>query len=342
MPVVLPQDSCTWSRQTLLAAIIAASSIFLGGAQAADRPAGARPELDLSADYQSHIRQGRFDRALIERSFARKAAGLSALRILVVPSWFSDTARAADELGLSDFLGRQIESLRSNRIEVELAATDSEGAVAENATIILGQIARSPEPVCIISHSKGGLDALEALVRAEDRLVEKVRCWLALQSPFAGSPLADLAADNWLIRATAAQMLPALGGSAQSLQDLTVRERRRYLRQNAERIAAVLRRIAILSYATTVDELAFESLPAGLGARILAWAAGDSRLRSDGLVPVGSAILPDSHYVIAPGIDHSIAVSGRSTLAPDFDRVLLIKLLLVLALSVPEDPPLKI
>lgn len=327
------------ARAALAIGLIGKALVALSPAAAADRFAHPAPELDLTAVYQSFVTNDGFDRRRIEHQFAATRASLGAFRILVVPSWLSDTARAAAETGLFDFLGDQIEALRGAGITVEIAATDSEGAIDDNAPVILKQIERSREPVCLISHSKGGLDALEALLRAAPSTVEKVRCWIALQSPFAGSPLADLAADSWLVREAAGQLLPALGGSAQSLTDLTVAERRRYLAENAARIEQVLGRIRVLCYAGQIDDVLPETFPSGIGARILSWAA-DREVPNDGLVPVKSAILPGTHHVVARGVDHTMTVSDRNPLG-DFDRVLLIKLLLNLVMDLPENPPLK-
>jgi len=327
-------------RRLLALTAIWTAATAAGGVPAADRSGHPSPDLDLTARYESYLEDGGFDRARVEAAFAKALPLLREMRVLVAPSWLSDTARAASERGLFDYLGDQIETLRRAGIAVEIAATDSEESVAVNGPIILRQIAASDRPLCIISHSKGGLDALDALIRADPETLEKVRCWVALQSPFAGSPTADLAQGNWLVRNAASELLPALGGSAQSLVDLTVAERRRYLGRHAAQIDRLLGRIQVLCYAGRVEDVALESFLAGIGARIIDWASA-RRLPSDGLVPVESAILPDSHYIVARGVDHAIVVTDRNPLAPPFDRLLLIKLLLSLVLSLPESPPQK-
>ncbi len=321
----------------LIGPILAAA---LTGGAAADTDVHPDPSLDLTPVYEAFIEDGRFDRGRIETRFDETARGLKAMRILVAPSWLSDTAFAAAESGAFDYLGEQLGALRGAGIEVELAATDSEASVAENARIILGQIEKSPEPVCIVSHSKGGLDVLEALAGAKPAVLEKVRCWVALQAPFAGSPMADLAADNVVVRQAAARLLAAMGGSEQSLIDLTVEERRRYLAEQADRIDRALSRIKVLSFASYVEDPGVNGFPANLGAKIMSWAA-EREMRSDGLVPVKSAILPHTHYVVARGVDHAMTVSDKNPLTEDLDRVLLIKLLLNMVLQLPEDPPVK-
>lgn len=311
----------------------------VSGLRAEERYLHPNPDLDLTERYLDYRVADRFDRPRIEKEFLAIRGRLKPMRILVVPSWLSDTARAAAEKGLFDFLGDQVDALREAGITVEMAKTDSEGAIADNAPIILRQIARSREPVCLLTHSKGGLDALDALLRADKALVEKVRCWVALQSPFAGSPLADLAEESWVVRNAAGHLLPALGGSAQSLTDLTIAERRRYLAANATKIAQVLSRIRVLCFAGHVEGIAADTLPAGVGAEILSWAL-DRETPSDGLVPVKSSILPGTHYIVAKGVDHSITVTSRNPLQ-SFDRVLFLKALLVMVMGLPENPPIK-
>ena len=95
----------------------------------------------------------------------------------------------------------------------------------------------------------------------------------------------------------------------------------------------------MLCYAGQLEEITVETLPSGIGAGILSWAA-ERDLPSDGLVPVKSAILPGTHHIVARGVDHTITVTDRNPLSA-FDRVLLIKLLLTLVMNLPENPPLK-
>lgn len=109
------------------------------------------------------------------------------------------------------------------------AAFDSIESVEHNANAILDALldARAAaKQIVIVSHSKGGLDTLHALLRPEASalLGDTVVGWVALQAPFYGSPVADPAPS-----AINAVLLGALGGNGESLDDLKTAGRETYM-----------------------------------------------------------------------------------------------------------------
>ena len=87
-------------------------------------------------------------------------------KVLLVPGYFSDI----DARYFSD----QLHWLASIGVEHEKLAVRARQSVAINAPIIATAIQDSTKPVILITHSKGSVDALEAL-RAQPSLRMKVK-----------------------------------------------------------------------------------------------------------------------------------------------------------------------
>jgi len=129
---------------------------------------------------------------------------------------------------------------------------DTIESVDHNAAAILAylQAAReSRKQIVIVSHSKGGLDTLHALLLPEAKELwrDTVIGWVALQAPFFGSPVADLAPSQ-----INALLLSALGGNGQSLDDLK-REQREGRMAGYTNLAGLSSAIPIISAYSTYE-----------------------------------------------------------------------------------------
>lgn len=319
-------------RTSLTVAAALAGLLSFGTAHAAELD----PWLDLSPRYEDYLADGRLDRARIEARFETVLPRLEEMTLLFVPSWLSDQARAAgDALGVIEYMDAQVAALRRLGLAAEIAQVDSEASVPANALALERRVRGGEGPFCILSHSKGGLDTLEFLLRTDAETRGKVACWLALQAPFAGSPFADLASDIEPMRWMARELLSALGGSERSLLDLREDTRRAYLETFNEDIAALAAELPILSFASVLDEPLLGSLPTYASSELMNLLNGRPR-PNDGLVPVDSAVLPHTRYIVAHGIDHNMTVTSTLILRNPLDRVALTKLLLVLVLTLDE------
>jgi hypothetical protein len=124
---------------------------------------------------------------------------------------------------------------------------DSTQSVVHNAQAITDYLRSVTDfAVVIVSHSKGGLDTLHALVTDPGLTGDDgpVVGWVALQAPFHGSPVASLAP------AVGDQLLIAHGGGP-ALSDHSPAVREAYMADNAAAIASVAAAIPILSCAST-------------------------------------------------------------------------------------------
>lgn len=125
---------------------------------------------------------------------------------------------------------------------------DTSESVQHNAAAILEFLRNTDKQVTIVSHSKGGLDTLAALLDAPDLWGDTVVAWVALQAPFHGSPVADPAPS-----AINALLLSAVGGNGQSVDDLKTAIRAPYMAINAVPIAELTASIPIISAHSTYE-----------------------------------------------------------------------------------------
>jgi len=123
---------------------------------------------------------------------------------------------------------------------------NSEGRVEENAQYLrdeIREISRSyDKKVVLIGHSKGGLDIAAALSIYEEDLKDIVRAFVAVQSPYGGSPIAeDLLSTQFLRTGVHIALETAFGEKRKSeairamvkpVEDLTYKARIRFLKQN--------------------------------------------------------------------------------------------------------------
>jgi hypothetical protein len=281
---------------------------------------------DVTAEYQ-----GLLDRAGTVDEVARE---LGAYRVLFVPGFFSDMViwlgdvPGTDLIRLGEYFDEQMEWLRSQGFaHVQRLDIESEDAIAANAGRVAAGIRDSAQEVILITHSKGGLDSLEALIR-EPELREKVRGWIAFQSPWYGSPVADWVGEKKVLGKAARTLLEKLmKGQGESLGNLTMKERRAYHDRHRAETEAVVAEIPVLSVATlkrgtlagTIACSAFEPLRIPMKENL--------GLESDGVVPWESAVLAGTDYVVIDGASHLDTVRptpcGRAISRTEMMRALL-------------------
>ena len=313
------------------AAIVLALSPLLMAPQAIAEPKIAAPTgaRNVTADWQLFMRDGELDAKRVDAAYATVLDELRGYKIVVVPSFLSGLLIEADEAQLTEYIRAQVEALKTDGIDIEIAPIDTEQSVAENGRQLATYLAGNTRPVCIISHSKGGLDTLEYLLRAAPEYRRQIACWVVMQSPFAGSPVADLIVGEKWMRGITDPLLRVLGGSEQSLDDLTVSVRKEYMKKNFQFVELIGNSLPIIVVATYVDGSRTPSLHMAPTQR---WMKKQG-LENDGLVPIESALLPGARYIVVPGLDHTDTVAKKAILGNPIDRVLLWKSLLYMALS---------
>ena len=265
-----------------------------------------------------------------EESFRSKSEVLSASdiailqqhQILIVPGFLSDvTAQMRKNFGwmvpeMKKDFDEQYLWLKNNGITAHKVQIESEASIEDNALRGQAAIENAQKPVILMSHSKGGLDILEALRERED-LHHKIAGWLAIQSPFWGTPVADVWTTSDRAKKIADGLLKRLGGSSRSLLGMRVAERVPYMRTHEHEILRIMENIPTVIFASWKrDEPGDWDSPFEPFFRDQ---MAKSEIRSDGIIPMNSMLIPGAHVIMREGADH-VTTIGAIQLKP-FNRV---------------------
>ncbi len=130
---------------------------------------------------------------------------------------------------------------------------------------------KKPRRVVLVSHSRGGLDVLELLIR-RPQLLSHIGGWVSLQAPYLGSPLADYINKNRgvveeenikrvlqilqnfkqteKLAESAEEQAPLLGFIADVFSHMTTQSRLQYMKDNRAPILELEMNLRILNVAT--------------------------------------------------------------------------------------------
>ncbi|WP_043335884.1 lipase family protein [Belnapia moabensis] len=230
-----------------------------------------------------------------------------------------------------DYMRSQADWLRGLGLAVEVVALPTAAPVLVNAARIAERIVADPRPVLLVGHSKGGLEALAALLRPG--MAARCRGLVALQSPFLGSPVTDALCGIRPLHRVAHRALQALRlGSGQGLRDLTAPVRKAWMTENAAAIAELARQVPIAVVATTLDGAPWR-IEEGAYRLLDRWMRSQGVGPGDGLVPLASARLLDLPLLVLPGGHRALVSRG-----PGRDPVGVLREQL-LGLTPPPPPP---
>jgi alpha-beta hydrolase superfamily lysophospholipase len=208
-----------------------------------------------------------------------------------------------------DYMGTQLAWLRACDAEAQVVPLPTAAAVEDNATLLAGAILASPAPCLLLSHSKGGLEALAALLRPG--VAARCQAFLALQSPFLGSPVADALLGNAGFHGVARQLAQLLRvGSGAGLVDLTSTVRTAWMQERAPQIAALTASLPVLCIGTQVKR----DSAVGPDRRYLPlaeWLEKRGAGANDGLVPVASALLPGARHWVLNASHRALVSAGE-------------------------------
>ncbi|MBR0680111.1 hypothetical protein GXW74_06405 [Roseomonas eburnea] len=234
--------------------------------------------------------------------------------MLLVYGLMGEVMAALHPFGM-DYMHPLRDWLEAQGADVAIVPLRTAEPVSANAARLREALMADPRPALIIAHSKGGLEALAALLDPE----AQARCtgFLAMQSPFYGSPVADAVTGAKPLEAAAGGLARLLRiGSGEGVRDLTTTSRRIWMAAAAQAVARLLAALPVACLATEVQE----GLARGRERLHLAAAQWMERRGcgpNDGLVPVSSALIPGARHLILPG-SHIATVSrgpGRDPVA---------------------------
>ncbi len=238
---------------------------------------------------------------------AALAARLAGHRVLLCYGLFGDLMAALRPIGL-DYMAGQLGWLKRIGVDAAPIPLPSAAPVIRNAARIAEVVLSRPSPVLLVAHSKGGIEALCALLGSPE-VTSRCRGFLALQSPFRGSPLADAALGLAPLRLAADRVLRLVRlGEGQGLLDLTCAVRAPWMDANAPAIEAMAASLPMASLATVVGEGGSwrdrPYLP------LTRWMERTGAGPNDGLVPVASTRLPGARHAVSPGGHRALVAAG--------------------------------
>jgi hypothetical protein len=237
---------------------------------------------------------------------AARAGQRDLTRYLVCRGLFSEIYARGARFGL-DYFDTQIAALRAQGSWVQALDLPSAAPIGVNASRIAATLLSSPEPVTVIAHSKGGLEALAALIRPG--VAAQCAGFLALQCPFHGTPLADAGLAPRPLRLAAHHLLGALQlGATRGVKDLTIAARGRWMQAHAAEIEALVRTTRVLTIGTAMP--ARPALRDAAFALLARWAEQAGHGPGDGLVPLLSTRLPGARHLTLEGGHRALVARG--------------------------------
>ena len=259
---------------------------------------------------------------------------LRKFQIMIVPGFLSNstTGIRSEFTKLMPWIFKSKEGpedwLERMQISHSRLVLESEGSIEFNSALVTKAIREAELPLILISHSKGGLDTMEALIKNPE-LQSKVKGWIAVDPPFYGTPVSDVWIADPQYRKYADLVLKKLGGSIDCLVQMQMSERVPYMETNQKEISDLVSKIPVITFGGDVDDVAgrwdtvFEPY-----FRDQLIAAG---IESDGVVPWRNTVIPGNPYIRAKGVDHVMPL-GNISFMP-FDRIRFIQSMLKLLLE---------
>lgn len=258
-------------------------------------------------------------------------------KVLFVPGFFSDamidygTDGPKGKQAFMGYFDEMMDALTELEIEYKRVEIESEAAPWTNAEFIHAEVKAvlaAGKKTIIVAHSKGGIDTLEFLRKAweaNDPVLDAVKGFIPVQSPFWGSPVADWVHKRTFLRSIAFRVLLQMGGTPSSFESLITDTRGAYFYLHRRTLQSILTQIPTLSYATWKKNIKFR------WDTLFEWPRNAMEKQgwlNDGLVPVESAIFPWADYIKVPDVDHISPVKQAPFVTLDQGR--LIKTLLLM------------
>jgi hypothetical protein len=318
-------------KRTEVLAVVFGAGILALASMSREAGANSLPETATPTS-QTTISSVMSDSTLIER--------LREHQVLLVPGFLYDPLIVPNRnsvlraLRVGEYFNEQRKWLQANKIQVQTAVIDSEDTVAENGADLALLIEAAKKPLIIVSHSKGGMETLEALLQRPE-LRPKVKLWISLQTPFAGSEVADFVYSHESLRSASRKLLEdCWDGNLDSLKEMQTNLRLQYMHRNYIAIEKLSSEVRIIAVGSSIKE---KGAPGGLPAMLPLVEIMNSRGAgpNDGLVSLFSSKLPGARFQFIPQMDHADPVMpfpGRT-----YDRLGLFKSLIVEGLLSLED-----
>ncbi|SFK90764.1 lipase family protein [Falsiroseomonas stagni] len=242
------------------------------------------------------------------------ATHLAGTRVLLCYGLLGEVMAGLRPLGL-DYMAGQIDWLTGIGVAASVLRLPTVAPVGVNAGRIEEAALAEDGPFILVGHSKGGLEALAALLRPG--MAARCRGFIALQSPFRGSPVADRVCGIRAFHLAAHHAARLFGlGTGRGVKDLTTPVRQAWMRDHAAAIASLVDAVPVATLATAIgptpqpQDRAHAPLARWAHAPLARWLEAQGAGPNDGLVPVASALLPGARQLVLQGGHRALVASG--------------------------------
>ncbi|WP_203073335.1 lipase family protein [Falsiroseomonas ponticola] len=234
------------------------------------------------------------------------ASHLAGTRILLCYGLLGEVMAGLRPVGL-DYMAGQIDWLRRIGVAAQVIRLPTVAPIGVNAGRIAEAALDGDGPFILVGHSKGGVEALAALLRPG--MASRARGFIALQAPFRGSPVADRILRLGAIHVAVHHAARLLGlGSRRGAKDLTTPVREAWMRDHEAAIAALVQAVPVATLATAIGPNPAPQDRAH--APVARWMEASGAGPSDGLVPVASALLPGARQLVLKGGHRALVAAG--------------------------------
>jgi triacylglycerol lipase len=261
---------------------------------------------DLSLLYQKELK----------RTQLSEVRELQKYKVILVPGVLAQSFISSSNnpiklnLLFEDAFKEQMTLLQKLKVDYEFVLLETENSPAKNALVIIEAIKRSDKPVLIYSHSKGGIDTLEA-IRQDPEILHRIHGWVSIQTPFWGAPVASELSDFPVTKNSGEELFKWMGGDAGGMSSLTIKERVEYMnlpdvKNLLNKIQQSTKFINFASYKTNTFGI---DTPLELFRNYTDLKAG----ANDGVVPLDSALMKshgtDCDFIIEAEVDHLMTMT---------------------------------
>lgn len=198
-----------------------------------------------------------------------------------------------------DYFADYMSLLDKYKLKYQRITVESENPVEKNSIYIKKALDKIKGKILVISHSKGGLEFLDLLIKypeVKSRLVG----WISMQSPYRGSVLADYFLEGSVTNTLMSWVFSMLGGDVTGLESVGTKVRGNYVESHKSEIKSLFDNINFLQFLTFINDQKGRETVLEFSRDYIRDRVG----RNDGMVDIKSALFESQRYIIINGVDH--------------------------------------
>lgn len=228
----------------------------------------------------------------------------------------SDSFLKLQKVNKEEYFLPQLNVLDSAKMHEFEIIWSEDKPIVEAALDIKEKILKSPTPVKILAHGKGGLDVIECLIQYPD-LQENVEKLVTIQTPIWGTPIADFLTGHPLMGVMTRLACKLMSCSVKVIEEMSELNRQVYMIVNKEKIRQLLENVSVVSVGTSFElpyktETRFEKIMKQI--QILVSKYGGA---NDGIVPLRSTRISNELHVQLQNVTHLTSVIPNLSVGPE-------------------------